>query len=146
MNELVKLNFARQALMEAKTLDEIRNIRDLARAVKAYTIAKGLGVEIKYDMKYAETGNIYIEVGEKSEPRMGEYFASGIYRNDNTFLYWTGDYNEAYLFAKKHLINIHKQKKYLKFINDNSTKTSCGFLLNKYMAQSYCVQFFNLKP
>jgi N6-adenosine-specific RNA methylase IME4 len=54
MNELVKLNFARQALMEAKTLDEIRNIRDLARAVKAYTIAKGLGVEMKNEASEIE--------------------------------------------------------------------------------------------
>lgn len=54
MNELVKLNFARQALMEAKTLDEIRNIRDLARAVKAYTIAKGLGIEMKNEASEIE--------------------------------------------------------------------------------------------
>lgn len=54
MNELVKLNIARQALMEAKTLDEIRNIRDLAKAVKAYTIAKGLGVEMKNEASEIE--------------------------------------------------------------------------------------------
>ena len=46
MNELVKLNKARQALMEAKGLDEIKEIRDIAKAVKSYAIAKSLGREM----------------------------------------------------------------------------------------------------
>jgi len=54
MNELVKLNKARQALIEAKTLDEIREIRDIAKAVKAYAIAKGLGVEMKNEASEIE--------------------------------------------------------------------------------------------
>lgn len=83
MNELVKLNFARQALMEAKTLDEIRNIRDLARAVKAYTIAKGLGVEMKNEASeieiraIREMGKIIQqkqEAGEMAEK--GEFFSN----------------------------------------------------------------------
>ncbi|MCE5329382.1 site-specific DNA-methyltransferase [bacterium] len=43
MDELIKLNKARQALMEAKDLNEIREIRDIAKAVKAYAQAKSLG-------------------------------------------------------------------------------------------------------
>jgi len=54
MDELVKLNKARQALIEAKTLDEIREIRDVAKAVKAYAIAKGLGVEMKNEASEIE--------------------------------------------------------------------------------------------
>lgn len=49
MNELVKLNKARQALMEAKTLNEIKEIKDIAKAVKAYAQAKKLGVEMVND-------------------------------------------------------------------------------------------------
>ena len=49
MNELIKLNKARQALMEAKTLQEIREIKDIAKAVKAYAQAKKLGVEMVND-------------------------------------------------------------------------------------------------
>jgi len=49
MNELIKLNKARQALMEAKTLQEIREIKDIAKAVKAYAQAKKLGVEMIND-------------------------------------------------------------------------------------------------
>lgn len=54
MNELAKLNFARQALAEAKSLNEIREVRDIARAVKAYTIAKGLGIEMKNEASEIE--------------------------------------------------------------------------------------------
>ena len=54
MNELVKLNYARQALTEAKTLDEIKNIKDIAKAVKAYTIAKGLGIEMRNEASEIE--------------------------------------------------------------------------------------------
>jgi N6-adenosine-specific RNA methylase IME4 len=83
MNELVKLNKARQALAEAKTLDEIRDIRDIAKAVKAYAIAKGLGVEMKNEASeieiraIREMGKIIQqkqEAGEMAEK--GEFFSN----------------------------------------------------------------------
>lgn len=52
--ELAKLQFARKALMEAKTLNEIREIKDIAKAVKAYAIAKGLGIEMKNEASEIE--------------------------------------------------------------------------------------------
>lgn len=83
MDELVKLNFARQALMEAKTLDEIRNIRDLAKAVKAYTIAKGLGIEMKNEASeieiraIREMGKIIQQKQEAGEvARQGQSFGN----------------------------------------------------------------------
>jgi N6-adenosine-specific RNA methylase IME4 len=54
MDELIKLNKARQALMEAKTLTEIQEIRDIAKAVKAYAIAKGMGIEMKNEASEIE--------------------------------------------------------------------------------------------
>jgi hypothetical protein len=54
MNELAKLNKARQALIEAKNLNEIREIKDIAVAVKAYAIAKGLGIEMKNEASEIE--------------------------------------------------------------------------------------------
>jgi N6-adenosine-specific RNA methylase IME4 len=54
MNELAKLNKARQALIEAKNLDEIREIKDIAVAVRAYAIAKGLGIEMKNEASEIE--------------------------------------------------------------------------------------------
>ena len=42
-----KLTKARQALAEAKTLQEIKEIKDIAVAVRAYAKAKGMGIEMK---------------------------------------------------------------------------------------------------
>ncbi len=36
------------------------------------------GIEIKYDMKLKETGNLYIETAEKSHPDIPDYTPSGI--------------------------------------------------------------------
>ena len=61
------------------------------------------GIEIKYDMRMKETGNLYFEVSEKSNADLLEYTASGIMRNDNTWLYLIGDYDQAFLFSKSQL-------------------------------------------
>ena len=111
-----------------------------------YNVGETLqGIEIKYDMMYGKTGNIYIETGEKASPRIGEYYNSGIYRNDNTWLYFIGDYDDLYVFSKKQLIKINEKKMYYKFIENNNTSTSCGFLLDKQKADNYCIIKFNLK-
>lgn len=101
------------------------------------------GFEIKFDMRRKETGNIYIELGEKAKPRLGEYYPSGIYANDNSWIYCIGDYEVLYLFSKKQLRTICDRKLYLKYIHDNSTKTSEGYLLNTEQAEKFCILKIN---
>ena len=48
------------------------------------------GIEVKYDMRFAETGNFYIETSARN--RAGKLMPSGIYRNDNTWLWVVGNY------------------------------------------------------
>lgn len=93
------------------------------------------GVEIKYDMKFAKSGNLWIEVGEKARPRAGEYAKSGIYRDDNTWLYCIGNYDKFYIFAKVFLVALAKSGRYR--LLDNNTKTSSGFLLPERDADKY---------
>jgi hypothetical protein len=105
---------------------------------KKYQYTKGenkQGFEIKFDDKYKETGNIYIEVAEKSNPENLQYVKSGIYRNDNTWLYLIGNYNEIFIFSKKHLKLMHNKKKY----KEVKTLTSQGFLIPKDDCLKYCV-------
>ena len=45
--QLVKLDAARRALAEASTLQEIKDIRDQAEAIKAYVKAAGYSLEIQ---------------------------------------------------------------------------------------------------
>lgn len=83
------------------------------------------GLEIKNDSNYKTTGNIYIEVAEKPDASKKEYWASGIYRSDNTWLYLIGDTDRIFIFSKKQLVLIHERKKY----REVSIPTSKGFLL-----------------
>ena len=90
-----------------------------------YQIEKGeskAGVEIKYDKRMAETGNIYIEVAERHDPE-GQFVKSGILRKDNTILYAIGNYYKTLLIAKKDLLKIYK--KYPRKV----TNTSIGYVI-----------------
>src|SRR5262245_41153395 len=51
---------------------------------RAYQYAEGESrqrIEIKHDMKYATSGNLYVELQEKAHPRPGSYVDSGINRD-----------------------------------------------------------------
>ena len=105
-----------------------------------YSVGENLqGIEIKFDDKYEKTGNIYIEVKEKSNPNNNEYVNSGIYRNDNSWIYLIGNYNEIFIFGKSHLILMHKSNRYRAV----KKPTSIGFLLPKEDAEKYCLKQIN---
>lgn len=111
-------------------------IQQYASRTYQMTVGESLnGVEIKNDEKYASTGNLWIETGEKARPREGDYFPSGIYRDDNTWLYIIGDYNTLFVFQKEFLKNLHRSGRYRDL--ENRTKTSIGFLLRDRDARKY---------
>lgn len=93
------------------------------------------GVEIKNDEKYATTGNLWIETGEKARPREGDYAKSGIYRGDNSWLYVIGNYDTIFVFPKTLLILLHRSGKYMQ--RENGTKTSIGFCLPNVDAKRF---------
>lgn len=111
------------------------------------------GVEIKYDARstgdctYKEckaTGNVGIEVAEKTKASNNNFIESGIYRNDNTWLYIVGNYNCAWIFSKNLLKILHKSNKY-KTIETLPTMKS--MLLPVTEADKYCAKkiIFNAK-
>ena len=87
------------------------------------------GIEIKHDMRMKETGNLYIEVAEKSNADLANYTPSGIMRNDNTWLYLIGDYEQAFLFSKHQLKALYADEKNwaMRGIRRKQTPTSIGF-------------------
>lgn len=106
------------------------------------------GIEIKHDMRMHDTGNLYIEVAEKANPNNAEYVPSGIMRDDNTWLYLIGDYNEAFLFSKKQLQSIYADKvNYTRRgIRERQTPTSVGFTYPIENAMKYmCLRRFTFK-
>ena len=87
------------------------------------------GIEIKHDMRMKDTGNLYIEVAEKSNAALHDYTPSGIMRNDNTWLYLIGDYEQAFLFSKHQLKALYADEKHYasRGIRKKQTPTSIGF-------------------
>lgn len=125
-----------------------------AYASKKWQLKKGesaSGIEIKHDMRFngedgkPPTGNLYIEVAEKSNPANYDYYPSGIFRKDNTWLYLIGDYEEAFLFAKNQLITIYADKANYKTrgIREVITATSIGFIYPVEQAlKGMCIKHF----
>lgn len=83
------------------------------------------GIEIKNDDKFQKTGNLYIETAEKSDANKANYFPSGIFRTDNTWLYCIGDLKRIFILSKKQLVLLSNAKKFRAV----ETPTSQGFLL-----------------
>jgi len=135
-------------------------IKELGIAVslfqsKKYQFQRGeslQGVEIKYDArstgdstyyKCTATGNVAIEIAEKSSPSQPKFTPSGIYRLDNSWLFIVGNYDCAWVFSKKHLILMHKSGKY-KVVNTLPTLQS--MLLSIKDADNYCSKKLIFNP
>jgi len=106
---------------------------------KKYQYTKGenkQGVEIKFDDCFSKTGNLYIEIKEKSNPNNANYVDSGVYRMDNTWLYLIGNYDIIFVFSKKHLKLMHKKNMF----REVKTSTSIGFLIPENFAEKYCIK------
>ena len=70
------------------------------------------GIEIKLDTNILKTGNVSIEIGEKSRKELKEYTPSGILRNDNSWLYIQGNYDVVFIFAKRVLLLLYNSGRY----------------------------------
>ena len=68
------------------------------------------GIEIKLDKRILETGNVSIEVAEKSRADLENWTPSGIMRNDNTWLYVQGNKEIVFIFSKKILKGIYEAR------------------------------------
>jgi hypothetical protein len=111
------------------------------------------GFEIKYDARSTgdctyydntATGNVGIEVAEKTHKQNYEWVPSGIYRNDNTWMYVVGNYHQAWFFSKKILKMLHESNRYR---TCNTLPTIQTMLLPLEDADKYCaikLQFDNV--
>jgi hypothetical protein len=94
------------------------------------------GIEIKNDKKFRTTGNLYIEIAEKSDAQNTNFVDSGIYRKDNSWAFAIGDEQTMYLFLKKVLVKLCEENGYTKVIKP----TSIGFLLPVVEAEKWAVK------
>lgn len=122
------------------------------------------GIEIKHDLMFEKTGNLYIEYSERVN-NLKEWVNSGILKSDNTIYYLIGNYNEFFIFEKKQLLEIYNilkdthtrvkkliaidetqlilnvKKNRVQFVRENANSTSKGFLLAKELANEIQINF-----
>lgn len=106
-----------------------------------------LGLEIKFDRQLEKTGNIYIEIAEKANPANPYYVASGIYRDDNSWLFGIGDYEDFFIFTKKRLKEIDglRKKGRIDGLREVTIPTSHGFLIPRNLAEQWCARKVGLR-
>jgi len=103
------------------------------------------GIEIKFDDRIKDTGNVYIETQEKAKSTNKEYFPSGIYRNDNTWLYVIGNYDLILIFGKRNLQILFEGGKYQEI--EIARGTSKGFLLPLVFAKErVAIKYIEIQP
>jgi len=100
-----------------------------------------LGLEIKYQKAYKATRNIWIEVREKKNLGIVDFVISGIYKCDNSWLLGCGDYQEFFLFTKKHLQRFHASLPPER-TRLNNKNTGMGFLMSRSEAMEECERMF----
>ena len=81
---------------------------------------------------------MYIETSEKSHSDNKEYIPSGIYREDNSWLYVIGDEKTVYIFSTKYLRLLDSRYKKVE------KPTSKGFLMPVIEAEKYCIRKIEL--
>ena len=86
-------------------------LQNIASRKFQYEVGENLqGFEIKLDRRCLETRRLSIEVAEKSAADNPDWIPSGIMREDNSWLYFQGNYQIIFIFSKK-LLREYLQKK-----------------------------------
>jgi hypothetical protein len=117
--------------LEFEKRTRIESCKDLQTQVQVGE--NWFGIEFKLDKNFRRTGNLYIEIKERSAVHL-RYTEAGIYRNDNTFLYAIGDKQTLYVFDKQRLRAYHEWSESHSSISrhkqiENHMRTSIGWLL-----------------
>lgn len=94
------------------------------------------GIEIKLDNDVTDTNKISIEIAEKSKASNSEYVPSGIYRNDNSWLYIQGNPKMIFIFSKNILRLLHRSGRY----HDDTLATLKRFLMPIADARKYAAK------
>lgn len=78
-----------------------------------YAIGESVqGIEVKLDNWCSISGRLSIEIAEKTRRENFAYVPSGIYREDNTWLYVQGNEKVLFVFAKSMLRLLHRTGRY----------------------------------
>lgn len=88
--------YAVRMINSAEGADRVQVVHGFAQQMRYGDT--NIGVEFKFDRKFHETGNLYIEVQETTAE--GHWVDSGIFRADLARWYAIGDYSHLYVYTK----------------------------------------------
>jgi hypothetical protein len=97
------------------------------------------GIEVKYNGRFEETRNLWIEVAEKARPRDGPYARSGVFRGDNSWAWATGSYKTIFVFAINILRQLAHDASESGQLAENRFGTSLGFLMPETAAERHAL-------
>lgn len=106
------------------------------------------GFEIKYDARCTgdngteSTGRLSIEIAEKSNPEMPEFTKSGIFRDDNSWMYIQGNYMNFWIFPKKILRMLYNEYEKRNYKLKDNHPTVKAFYLPIADADRFCAKKF----
>ncbi len=135
-----------------------KRLRPFGLDVGVYTSVEGqhqfgesrMGLEIKYDRKMRETGNVFIEVSEKRHADEGTFRPAGICANDNHWLYGIGDEQEFVVFGRRTLqriwFGVQRGLLATTGITQKQIATSVGFVIPLALARSWAERVFVESP
>lgn len=103
------------------------------------------GFEIKFDGTSLKTNRLSIEVSEKVNGQSDQWVESGIYRNDNSWLYIQGNYSFIWVFSKKLLQELHKSNRYEIAQHPKEFPTVNKFYLKCLDADRWCAKKLIIK-
>lgn len=87
-------------------------LQNLASKRWQYEVGENLqGFEIKLDKRCTETKRLSIEIAEKTRADKLNWTPSGIFRNDNSWLYIQGNENVLFVFQKTLLRKFFEHRK-----------------------------------
>ena len=98
------------------------------------------GMEIKLDNRCTDTKRLSIEIAEKANGDNLNFVPSGIYRDDNSYLYIVGNRTLIYIFAINFLQRLHKTGKYIEATHPPEKPTIKKFYLPFEEADKYCIK------
>lgn len=87
-------------------------LQNLSSKKYQYSVGENLqGFEIKFDSWCSKSGRLSIEIAEKRRASNRQWVPSGIFREDNSWLYIQGNYDILFVFPKNSLRRYFRQKK-----------------------------------
>lgn len=87
-------------------------LQNLASKRWQFEVGENLqGFEIKLDNRCTETKRLSIEIAEKARAENYTWVPSGIFRNDNSWLYIQGNESVLFIFQKSLLCKFFEQRK-----------------------------------